>query len=98
MPVTLPQGRFSLATRPSLTGSVADAERDRDRCGRGLGCGCRFEPARCVDDGHLALNEVHRQCWQPIGLILRPVILNQNITTFDVERMIATAVSCGERS
>ena len=62
MPVSVASraGRGSL-TRPSLTGSSADAEDDRDRRGRRFGRKRRRSAARRYDHGHLTANQIGRQ-------------------------------------
>src|SRR5262249_689766 len=62
----------------------AHAEHDRNSIRRSFGGECRFRAARGDDDGHPAINQVSRQLWQSIELILRPAIFNRNVSTIDI--------------
>ena len=84
-PVTLPPGRFRLATRPSLTGSPPVDENDRDRRCRRLGRehGRRDGTGR-DDHGHLPANQIGRQRRQPIILTVRPAVFDRDVLALDI--------------
>ena len=84
MPVALPPGRARLATRPSLTGSSADAEDDRDRRGRSFGRERSRRAAGRGDDGHTTADQVSHQRRQAIVLALQPVVLDRHVLALDV--------------
>src|SRR5262249_1497792 len=75
-------GPIEACDQAELDGVGTNLEDDGNRIGCGFGrnrCGV----VRCGDDGHLTSNQVGRHCGQPIGLILRPAIFDQNITAVD---------------
>ena len=83
-PVRLPPGRFRLATSPTSTGSAAYREDDRNRRGRRLCRQCRRSAAGRDNHGHLAANQIGRQCRQSIVLALRPAIFDRHVPALDV--------------
>jgi hypothetical protein len=70
--------------KPDLHWITAGGENDRDRCGRGL---CRDCPEHITgggNHGNLSTDQVGRQCWQPVVLLLRPTIFDRNVAAFDI--------------
>ena len=70
-PVTLPPGWFKLATRPSLTGSSAEATMGM-RALAALAASAGADPPGRNDDGDRAPDQISRQGRQPIGFVPRP--------------------------
>src|SRR5262249_45040343 len=60
-PVTLPPGRFMLATRSNATGSTPTEKTNRYCFGRCL-AGERCGECACGDYGHLTTDQFGRQC------------------------------------
>jgi hypothetical protein len=80
VPVTLPPDRLRLATRPSLTGSEVAVK----TIGCCL-CSNRSSGAAAGDyhrDG--AVNQLRRECRQPIILVVRPAIFDLHVAAFDI--------------
>jgi hypothetical protein len=72
--------------KTSLDRVYGDAEDDRDwdrRCG-GFGRGRDGGAAGRGDNGHTPTNEISHQRWQPIELVVQPVVLYGYISALDV--------------
>jgi hypothetical protein len=61
---------------------LVDQENDGDRCGCRLGNCCR----RAIrdDHGHLSADQIGRQCYQAIALIVGPAVFDRDGLAFDI--------------
>ena len=90
-----------IAARPVEAGDEANsdrvgADREHDRNRRGGGFrGKRRSVARCDDHCHLAADQIGRQRWQPIVLILRPAVFDRDVLTFDIAGLLQALTECG---
>ena len=75
---------------------AADVEDDRDRRGCRLGGEGRTETAGRRDHGHLALNQVGRQCRQSIALPFRPTIFDRDIAALDIAGLLQPLAKGGQ--
>src|SRR5262249_42782142 len=62
---------------------VGDNEDDGDGLGCRLGCQGRSETCGRDDHGNLPANQVSRQLWQPIHLILCPAVFDRCVLPLD---------------
>jgi hypothetical protein len=83
-PVRLPPGRAKTGDQAGLDRVSAGVEDDRDRRGRPF---CR-ERRRVAALGHdhvdLAIDEIGRQCEEPIIMALRPAVFDRDVLSLDV--------------
>jgi hypothetical protein len=61
-----------------------DGEDDRNCHGRGFCRQCRWRAARCGDDGHPPADDISRQFWQSIELIVREAVFDPYVLSFDI--------------
>ena len=85
--MTLPPGRFRLATRPSLTGSPPIEKTIGIVAVAALAAIAAYGPGRS-DHGDLATHQIDRQLWQSIVLTLRPVVYDRDIPAFDITSFV----------
>ena len=60
----------------------------RFRCARG------GKPAYRGDDRHLTPNEIGRQCWQPIDLIVGPAVFDFDVLALGIADFIQALADC----
>ena len=81
-PVTLPPGRFRLATRPICTGSLAVVKTMGIVVVAAFAARC---PGRIGDDhGHLTTNQLSRHRRHSVVLPLRPAIFDRHVLALDI--------------
>ena len=94
-PVTLPPGRFRLATSPSCDRIAAGGENDRNCRGRGLGGEIGRSTGRAMTRAPGAERGPSASCRQTIVLILRPAIFDRHILALDIAGFLQALTECG---
>src|SRR5262245_49235144 len=80
-PVRLPSGWLRLPTSPHFYRVIPDHEYDRN--GRGCSSGCLQRGSIGDDYGDLSLGQIGGEARQPVWLIVRPTLLDDDISSFD---------------
>jgi hypothetical protein len=94
-PVTLPPGRFRLATRPIFTASTPMMKTMGDRRGRRFGRRCRNLATGRDDYGHPAVNQIGSQCRQSSKLPVCPAERDMHVLTLDIAGFLQTSAERG---
>src|SRR5262249_15228110 len=63
---------------------VRDRKHDRNGCGRRLGCESRSGAAGRDDDGNTLANQIGRQTWQSVELVLGPAVFDRDVLAFGI--------------
>src|SRR5262245_12890038 len=90
-PMALPVA-LRLSTRPPAIGSTPVTKTIV-----GLGCRLCWPCRRAIrdDKGNMTANEVGRQCWHAIELVLRPSVFDRDVLALDIAGFLQTLTERG---
>ena len=74
--------------KPCLDGVDTAGEEDRNRGCERLGDQCRIVARNSRDQGNLARDQLSRQRPQPVHLIVRVAVFDQDVATLGIARLI----------